>query len=103
MAHNNQGDTLDIILDYTINGDPLTEGMCDEIEVSIGDKQYTLTDGDIVWDSELEKYTLFVDQEDTLALQGITEYQVRFKIGTKVASVPISKLLIGNSISTQVI
>ncbi len=100
---NNQGDTLDITLDYTINGEPLTNGLCDEIEVSIGNKQYTLTNGDIVWNSELEKYTLFVGQEDTFALGRIAPYQVRFRIGTKVASVPICKLIIGGSISTQVI
>lgn len=102
-THSNQGDTLDITLDYTINGEPITEGLCDEIEVSIGNKQYTLTHNDIVWDNELEKYTLFVGQADTFALGKITEYQVRFKLGTKVVSVPIRKLIIGGSISTKVI
>ena len=55
----NRGDTLYIILDYTVDDAPITEGQFDEIEFSIGNKQYTMTDGDIEWDSDLSKYCLY--------------------------------------------
>jgi len=99
----NRGDTIDVSLAYTIDGEPITEGQCDEIEVYIGENRYTLTGGDIVWDSAQAKYTIFVDQEDSFKLTQKTEYQVRFKLGAKVISSNIKYMPIGKTLSNEVI
>lgn len=44
----NAGDTLTLYLDYTVDGEQITEGQFDEIEVSIGSKRYLLTDNEII-------------------------------------------------------
>lgn len=97
----NRGDTLDIVLAYTVDGEPIQEGDFDEIEFSIGSKRYTLTDGDITWD-EGEGYIISIGQEDTLDM-GRAEYQVRFKKGSKVISSSVNTLILGKSISKTVI
>lgn len=99
----NRGDTIDVVLAYTVNGEPITEGQFNEIEVYIGENRYTLTDGTIVWDSEQEMYTIFVDQEDSFKLSTKTEYQVRFRTGTKVISSNIKYMPIGKTLSNEVI
>lgn len=115
----NRGDTIDVSLAYTIDGEPITEGQFDEIEVYIGENRYTLegetistTVGNtttteiihqIVWDSELGMYTIFVSQEDSFKLTTKTEYQVRFKLGTKVFSSNIKYMPIGKTLSNEVI
>lgn len=99
----NRGDTIDIALAYTINGEPITEGQFDEIEVYVGENRYTLTDGDIVWNSEQEMYTIFIDQEDSFKLTTKTEYQTRFKIGVNVISSKIKYMPIGKTLSNEVI
>lgn len=97
----NRGDTLDIVLAYTVDGEPIQEGDFDEIEFSLGSKRYTLTDGDITWD-EGEGYIISIGQEDTLDM-GRAEYQVRFKKGSKVISSSVNTLILGKSISKTVI
>lgn len=97
----NRGDTLDIVLAYTVDGEPIQEGDFDEIEFSIGSKRYTLTDGDITWD-EGEGYIISIGQEDTIDM-GRAEYQVRFKKGSKVISSSVNTLILGKSISKTVI
>lgn len=97
----NRGDTLDIVLAYTVDGEPIQQGDFDEIEFSIGSKRYTLTDGDITWDEE-HGYIISIGQEDTLDM-GRAEYQVRFKKGSKVISSSVNTLILGKSISKTVI
>ncbi len=107
----NRGDTIDVSLAYTIDGEPITEGQFDEIEVYIGENRYTLTGEtvnnevthQIVWDSEQGMYTIFVSQEDSFKLTTKTEYQVRFKLGTKVFSSNIKYMPIGKTLSNEVI
>lgn len=99
----NRGDTINISLAYTVNGEPITEGQFDEIEVYIGENRYTLTDGTVVWDSGQKMYTVFVDQEDSFKLTTKTEYQVRFRIGIDVISSNIKYMPIGKVLSNEVI
>lgn len=100
----NRGDTITIVLDYTVDGAPITEGEFDEIEFSIGAKRYTLTGDNIVWDDDLGKYTLFIGQSDSFAIgNNSASYQVRFRKGSEVVSTDISRLAIGGTISTTII
>lgn len=99
----NKGDTIEIVLAYTVDGEPLAQGDFDEIEFSIGTKRYTLTHEDITWDGDLGAYTLFIGQADSFAIGGQASYQVRFKKGSKVVSSNIQHLVLGGTISKKVI
>ena len=97
----NQGDTIHLILDYTVNDTPLEQANQDEIEVYIGQTRYTLTDGDIV--IEGGKYGIDLSQEDTFALKRGAAFQLRVKIGTEVGSTSIEWIPIGSTISREVL
>lgn len=98
----NSGDTVKIVLNYTIGGEALTEDFNGELEFSIGSKRYLLSNGGIVWDGEAFCVTL--SQEDTIALSGNCNYQIRIKdAGGNVVSSGIEKLVIGKSISKATI
>ena len=100
----NKGDTIDITLDYTIDGTPIEDAALDEIEFSIGSKRYTLTNEDFTIDPVTGKYKLFIDQTDAFALGGSSlQYQVRFRKGDVVVSTNIDKLILGGTISSVVI
>jgi hypothetical protein len=99
----NRGDTLPIVLDYTINGIPIEDWDLDEIEFSLGSRQYTLSHEDITLDDILNKYVLNIGQATTLKLGANTRYQVRFKKDGEVTSSDIGFIKIGASLSTKTI
>lgn len=97
----NRGDTADIVLDYTVDGEPITEGQFDEIEVYLGNSRYLLSEGAVMWDAEIQKYRVFVNQADSLKFKNPIEYQVRFRIGTKVVSTDTRNKPLGKTISNE--
>ena len=99
----NKGDTLPILLNYTIDGTPIEEMALDEIEFCLADLTYKLSAGDITLDPDSGKYCITLSQETTLALDNVTDFQVRFKKGTDVTSTGINLIVIGNSKSTEVL
>lgn len=104
MGYYNRGDTMELILDYVVDGIPLEEYEPAEIEFSIGPKRYTLTDGDITIDEDTGKYMVFVSQEDTFAMSNnVTEYQLRVKKGIEVGSESIQRIPIGRTISKEIL
>ena len=98
----NHGDTIKLILAYTVDEEPITEGQFDEIEFTIGDKRFTLDDG-VVWDSNEGAYTVFLTQEDTFAMPYSVPYQVRLKKGAEVASHKFGTLDLGATLSRTVL
>lgn len=99
----NSGDTVNITLDYTIDGTPIENMELEEIEFSFCKKTYLLSAGDIVIDESSGKYTAFVGQDATLGEFGIGEYQVRFKVDGDVISDKPHDIKIGRSLSSEVI
>lgn len=96
----NSGDTIKIVLNYTVGGEPLTQDFSGELEFCIGTKRYLLSNGGIVWDGEAFCVTL--SQEDTIALRGTSDYQIRIKDADgNVVSSGIKKLVLGRSISKE--
>lgn len=99
----NAGDTVNITLDYTIDGTPIEELELDEIEFSFCKKSYLLSAGDIAKDEVTGKYNVTVGQDATLGEHGIGEYQVRFKVDGAVVSDKPQDITIGRSLSSEVI
>lgn len=97
----NRGDTLPIILDYTINGIPIEEWDLDEIEFTFGSRQFLMTHGDITQDPITGKYQLVIGQAASLTLGGSTKYHVRFKKDGEVTSSDIGIFKIGASLSSN--
>lgn len=97
----NKGDTLYIVLDYLVDGEPLDDAQFDEIELYVGKNRYLLTNGQIVWDSNLGKYCVFVTQADSFKLDTQSEYQLRLRKDDEVISTRIKRLFVGETISRE--
>ena len=101
MSKFNNGDTVHIILEHTVNGVPLEDADLDDIELTVGNKQYTVSGGDI----ELieGKFELFLDQEDTFALDSKTPYHIRIVKDGEVGSPEIKSFPVGGALSDKII
>lgn len=99
----NKGDALPIVLGYTINGEDITEEQFDEIEFMIGPNRYLLSTGDIVWDSEINHYVVFLDQSESFKLERVAKCQCRFKTEDRVFSSKIKYIGVGDTMSDEVI
>ena len=97
------GNTADIVLLYLVNGQSITEGMCDEMEFYFGGNRYTLTGGEITWSLTDNAYMVSLTQEETFALPSICKYQLRVKIGEKVGGSDVEEIKIGDTISKEVL
>lgn len=120
MATINRGDTGYLMLNYTLNGDPLEEGAYQEIELQINTQGATrsikklLTAGDIQWgtltyvEESIEKtftgYFAYLTQEETFLLkEGNTDVQVRIMLNDEVGSSAISPIKLGETLSKKVL
>lgn len=99
----NKGDTITLLLEYTINETPLEEYEADEIEFCIGSDRFLLSDGDIEIDEATGKYAIHISQEQTFAMSPQSWYQIRIRKGAEVVSSAMQLLGVGGSISTEVI
>ena len=99
----NQGDTITLILDYTVDSVPLVDYNPDEIEFSLGEKQYTMSGNAISIDSVSGKYAVNIGQADSFELEGSTKYQIRIKKSGQVISSKEKRMVIGDSISRVVL
>lgn len=99
----NSGDTLKIILNYTVDGEPLPANFEGEIEFSIGSKRYLLSEAQIGYEDGVG-YCIHLSQEDTFDLSGVSSYQIRIKNAEgEVVSSGIEKLSFGKSLSKETI
>lgn len=99
----NKGDTINIYLNYTLDGSPILEGDLDEIEFTMGSHRYTLTEGDIVWDDNAQLYMVKMPQEDTFDLKSTTRYQLRVRKDNDVGSTDVEESELGDVLSKVVI
>lgn len=99
----NKGDTLEVLLDFTVDGIPLEEYGADEIEFCMGQYRYTLSGGDIELDPQSGKYSVLINQEQTFNMDYITAYQVRVLKNDRVGSLDIQKIPLGDTLSTTVL
>lgn len=114
----NRGDTALLMLDYTVNGEPLVEGAYQEIELLISSirasVRKTLTNNDIKWEtvtfeSEGEEktftgYVCRLDQDDTFRLnEQDLSVQLRIMLNDEVGSSDISDVELGRSLSNKVL
>lgn len=106
----NKGDTLDIVIDYTIDGDAFTKDQFQEIELQF-ENQYDsskyvkllLSNGDITWDEEAGKYVTALTQEQTFRLSPACNYQLRVLVDDVVVSSEIGTMTIGDTLSRKVL
>ena len=117
----NRGDTSFLMLNYTINGDPLIENTYEEIELTINKAtsfrcvKKLLSKGEIEWgtlnyvDSEghpqtFTGYYAHLSQEETFKLQqGENEVQLRILDGDEVGSSAVSSITLGEVLSSEVL
>lgn len=115
----NRGDTSFLMLNYTINGDPLVEGDYEEIELTINEEssfrcvKKMLSKGEIEWgtltyeDNGTQTFTGYyahLSQEETFKLsRGVNEVQVRILSNDEVGSSAVSSMELGRVLSSEVL
>lgn len=117
----NRGDTSFLMLQYTINGDPLVEGDYEEIELTINEDssfrcvKKLLSKGEIEWgvlnylDNEghsqtFTGYYAHLSQEETFKLaRGQNEVQLRILDNDEVGSSAVSSMTLGRVLSSEVL
>lgn len=103
----NRGDTIQFVLDFTINGEPLVNGAYDEIEIQLNKQsaqngiKLLLSEGRIVWDGE--HYVASLTQKESMKLSSSSEYQVRISMNGMVISSDIEQFEIGNVLSSRIL
>lgn len=120
MATINRGDTGYVMLNYTLNGDPLEQGAYQEIELQFNTQgaarsiKKLLSKGDIEWgtltyiEETIEKtftgYFCHLTQEETFLLKdGDVDVQVRIMLNDEVGSSDISPMRLGDALSKKVL
>ncbi len=98
-----RGDTVDITLNFAVDGQTVTEGMLDEIQYTLGEKDYLLSRGEVYWDDNSGMYHVFIPQADTFALKLTTIQQIRIRMGTTVGSTDQLEVEIGDTKTRRVI
>ena len=117
----NRGDTAYLMLNYTLNGDPLVQDAYQEIELQIRSQENVsnvkklMTQGEIEWgtltyedDHGVEQsftgYYAHLDQEDTFALgDGMNDVQLRVMVSDEVGSSAIASMTLGAVLSRKVL
>lgn len=106
----NKGDTLRLILDFSVAGKEITEDQFDEIELQLNPESYgkyniklLKSKGEIAWDSELNKFVGFITQENSFKLSDHNEYQLRCYMNGSVISSNIGHFCLGDVLSRMVI
>ena len=117
----NRGDTAYLMLNYTINGDPLQENAYQEIELQINRQSSSdsikklLSDNSIRWgtltyeDNEghtqsFTGYYASLSQEETFSLSaGKSNVQLRIMVNDEVGSSDVSSFDLGQVLSTKVL
>ena len=104
----NKGDTIRLILDYSINDEPITEGQFEDLELQLNKESFgkfnikkLLSQNEIVWDSDLGKYVCYLSQEESFKLPNKVDYQLRCYEDGSVISSCISQFYIGDILSKE--
>ena len=116
----NRGDTVTLMLNYQINGEPLVKDAYEEMELQINKDssqramRKTLSGGDIKWETltfynegveeTFEGYTVHLSQSESFTLvSGQSQVQLRIKKNGEVGSSSQSNFVLGDSLSTQIL
>lgn len=109
----NKGDTISFVLDFLIDYDtPLEKDAYSEIELQFNEEDGTrknikllLSENQIQWDDDLEKYVAYLSQEDTFMLPNVVSYQLRIldKDSDEVYSSEIGHIKLGEVLSNTIL
>lgn len=118
----NKGDTAYLLLNYTLNGEPLVEGAYQEIELQINKQdefrsiKKLMSNGDIYWGTDMtyidqegqtQTFTGYVcelSQEDTFTVSsGVSQIQLRIMLDEEVGSSTQTSLDIGKTLSNKIL
>jgi hypothetical protein len=112
----NKGDTLSLILDYTINDKPLEKDAYDEIELQLNSQsnknsvKLLYTNNEIIYDDATTKYQASLSQSQTFQLKqdelntdSEIEYQLRILLATNVISSAVGTFTLGPVLSSKVL
>lgn len=113
----NKGDTAYLLLNYTLNGQPLEQGAYQEIELQINKQdahksiKKLFSKNEIVWEENMQYkdtdgttknftgYVCELSQKETFSLPETIDVQLRIMLNNEIGSSTISSLEIGKVLS----
>ena len=96
----NKGNTVYIVLDEMLDGEPLENKQFDKMELFTSKRKYALNDGKIIWDSNLSRYCIFA-QLDSFKPDSDASYTLQLLNGKDLICTKIKRLFVGNTIVTN--
>jgi len=106
----NKGDSIRLILDYSVNAKEIQEGQFEDIELQLNKESFgqyhiklALSQGDMAWDENLKKYVAFLPQEESYKLPNVVEYQLRCYNEGSVVSSNIGRFFLGDILSKEML
>lgn len=106
----NRGDAQIISLSINIDGEPISEGYADDIELTFNAQsgahcvKKKLKNGTIAWDAANNRYAAYLSQEDTFRFTvGDNKWQLRLLKGNIVISTQFGTLSVGDANSKEVL
>lgn len=112
----NKGDTLQLILNYQLNGEDLEKDYFDDIELQLNSQAnrnsvkllYSL--GELIYDDNLGKYVGYLSQAQTFKLKqnvlnedSDVDYQIRVLLNGTVVSSDVGTFTIGPVLSKKIL
>lgn len=106
----NRGDAQNIALTINIDGEPITEGYAEEIELTFNPNGCnhqvikSLKKNEIYWNDLEDKYFTMLTQQDTFKMKaGVNTWQLRLLKDGEVISTAIGQLVLGEANSSEVL
>lgn len=79
----NKGDSIRLILDYSIKGKEIQKDQFDEIELQLNRESFgkynvklLLSEGDMAWNDDIQKYVAFLPIEESFKMPNEVDYQL---------------------------
>lgn len=106
----NKGDSIRLILDYSVNGKDIVQDQFDDLELQLNKESFgryhikmLLSRGEMAWDEDLQKYVAFLPQEESYKLPNVVDYQLRCYKNGSVISSNIGHFFMGDILSKEML
>ena len=106
----NKGDSIRLILDYSVNGKEIKKDQFEDLELQLNKESFgkyhiklVLSRGEMAWDEDLQKYVAFLPQEESFKLPNKVDYQLRCYNNGSVISSNIGFFFMGDILSKEML
>lgn len=101
MVNIHQGDQYYLPIEITRGQTPITPDMVDDVRIKLGGVLKYYSTGEIIFDTETNKYKYPLTEEETKNLLGQSSIQIGLKIGNDIINSNTENIRVAHSIITE--